>query len=38
MFNFRSEKGKLIVRYNGKERVFHTFIGAYRFVKYLSED
>ena len=36
MFNLRSENGKLIVRYNGKERVFHTFIGALRFIKYVE--
>ena len=36
MFNFRSENGKLIVRYNGKEFVFHTIIGAYRFIKYVG--
>ena len=38
MFNLRSENGKLIVRRNGKERVFHTLIGSLRFIKYMSED
>lgn len=36
MFNLRSENGKFIVRHNGKEFVFHTIIGAYRFVKYVG--
>lgn len=38
MFNLRSENGKFIVRHNGKELVFHTLIGALRFIKYMSED
>ena len=36
MFNLRLENGKLIVSHNGKERVFHTFIGALRFIKYVG--